>query len=127
MKGQLKYCLSVCLFLLLSIYSLRANTATCTQEQKSEFSYFSQDDTANDALQALSYLISHMPNEGAFGSETNIIPDNYQLKYILLSFLPSVAEKSAGDDASRTDRFSYARLHPRPVGYYIYTLRKIVI
>ena len=94
---------------------MKAYTPIRTFEKRSDVSYIiSQEEATHNAVRFLYYIYSNTPREAI-----SIDSQSYDLKCAI----KILSVKSA----YLLSNSIYAHLHPDPVGYYIYTLEKIII
>lgn len=127
MNGLLKYGVMVVICLLLGIAAGQADRLELPREDSTEYTYVSQEQIDYNILQVLSFLCSHTPREITTFIDYKISPVQHVIKYTTLLFMASGTDKATLKEASHPDIYSYSSLHPNPVGYYIYTLEKILI
>lgn len=123
MKQRIKYCLLGLLFLLLNAIAMKAYTPIRTFEKRSDVSYIiSQEEATHNAVRFLYYIYSNTPREAI-----SIDSQSYDLKCAIKILSKLNDYKSTIKSAYLLSNSIYAHLHPDPVGYYIYTLEKIII
>ena len=88
----------------------------------SERSYISQAQANRNAARVLFFIYSHTPREAV-----SIDNQTYDIKSSirLLTYLD--VNKNILQPTHLPDEYMYSFLHPDPVGYYIFTLKKIII
>lgn len=123
MKQRFKLCLLGLLFLLLNTMAMRAYTPTETNEKRSDISYIiSQEEANHNAVRFLFYIYSNTPREAV-----SIDNQSHDLKYIAKLLTKHNSHKNQLESVRLSVRSLYSHLRPDPIGYYIYTLEKIVI
>ena len=123
MKQRIKYCLLGILFLLLNSIAMRAYTPVRTTERRSDVSsVISQEEATHNAIRVLYYIYSNTPGEAIAVNN-----QSFDWKCITKLLFKLNDYRSSLRSACLLDSSLYSHLHPDPVGYYIYTLGKIVI
>lgn len=126
MKQRLKYGLITLFFILLNSSFIRVQSAILNNvsfHAPAPYNYISQRQSQHKAICDLYYIYSHTPREVV--SQENI--RLYCFKYVTKTVerIPIYLRRLYKKFSSFTNH--YIHLRPDPVGYYIYTLERIVI
>lgn len=125
MRERLKYYISIVLFLLLNITVAEAHitVGNIVPESSSNCSsIISQEQATKKAACKLCYIYSHSPREITTGDVQSLLS-----KSILRSFLNLRKDQDNAKVAYQADKSILIHLHPDPIGYYIFTLKKIIL
>lgn len=115
------------IFLLLSLVTTKDHTSHKEEKKTPEYTYVSQQQIDYNKIQLLSFLYSHTPREITASPLAQDSNGNKSFKYTLLFSLITNIDKQTCKQIARVNYFLYSCLHPNPIGYYIYTLRRIII
>lgn len=103
--------------------AIRAYTPAGTAEKKSNISYIiSQEEANHNAVRFLFYIYKNTPREAV-----SIDNQSHDLKYIVRLLTKHNDHKNQLQSAYLSVKSLYSHLRLDPIGYYIYTLEKIVI
>lgn len=127
MKQRLKYYLFLLVLMLLNTIVAKARITlgdTIGNESDSNCSYLiSQGQATQKAACRLCFIYSHSPREIIVATDTQ----SFFSKSILRPFINLKEYQNSAAAAFLTDRHLLIHLHPDPIGYYIFTLKKIII
>lgn len=127
MEQRLKYYLSFLVFTLLSITVAKAHITIGdigVNESESNCSYLiSQEQATKKAACRLCFIYSHSPREIIAATDTQ----SFFSKNIFRSFSNLKEYQNNAVATFLADRHLLIHLHPDPIGYYIFTLKKIII
>ena len=127
MKQRLKYYLSFLVFTLLSISIAKAHITTvdiAVSESESNCSFLiSQEQATKKAACRLCFIYSHSPREIITATDTQ----SFFSKNISRTFSNLKEYQNSVVSTFLADRHLLIHLHPDPIGYYIFTLKKIII
>lgn len=123
MKQRIHFYLLGLLFLLLNNIAIKAYTPIKNTEGGADISYIiSQEEATHNAIRFLYFIYSHTPREAV-----SIDNPSFYSKYIIKSASKQNRYRNSFQSAYLTNESLYAYFHPDPIGYYIYTLERIVI
>lgn len=127
MKLRLKYYLFLLVFMLLNIAVAKAHITigdVAVNESDSNCAYLiSQEQATKKAACRLCFIYSHSPREVIIATDTQ----PFFSKTILRHFSKIKEYQNNAVATFLADRHLLIHLHPDPIGYYIFTLKKIVI
>lgn len=123
MKQGLKYCLLGFMCLLFGTAAMSAPSFSKNVEKISNISYIiSQEEATHNAVCFLYYIYVNTPREA-------VSIDNQAMSMkVMIRLLSGTYYHEDGENSMFSfNKSVYAYLHPDPVGYYVYALKKIVI
>ena len=123
MKSLLKYCLLGILFMLFNTVAMKAHTPIRTHQNRVGYSYISQEQANRNAVQLIYLIYSNTPFELINFDHTK----SFSFKNIGRLLIGLNEHLNMLQNSDKPDEQSYSDFHPKPIGYYVFALNKIVI